>query len=107
MDSAAAAQLIQVLEKTISPDQNELKAAQHFLESAAQSNLPELIKETIRFCKSMIKFYLFGPSHRSKIDSMLFCSKISDLSNGMILSYFLKSSITDNMLKAPSIYIEE
>jgi importin subunit beta-1 len=45
MESSAAAQLIQVLEKTISPDQNELKAAQHFLESAAQSNLPELIKE--------------------------------------------------------------
>jgi len=44
MESSAAAQLIQVLEKTISPDQNELKAAQHFLESAAQSNLPELIK---------------------------------------------------------------
>ncbi len=51
MDSAAAAQLIQVLEKTISPDQNELKAAQHFLESAAQSNLAELIKETFRFEK--------------------------------------------------------
>ena len=33
-----------MLEKTISPDQAELKAAQHFLESAAQTNLPELIK---------------------------------------------------------------
>jgi len=44
MNSSAATQLIQVLEKTTSPDQNELKAAQSYLESAAQSNLPELIK---------------------------------------------------------------
>eukprot|EP00088_Acartia_fossae_P036197 TRINITY_DN373_c0_g1_i17.p1 TRINITY_DN373_c0_g1~~TRINITY_DN373_c0_g1_i17.p1 ORF type:complete len:652 (-),score=167.22 TRINITY_DN373_c0_g1_i17:302-2257(-) len=44
MNALAADQLIQVLEKTISPDQNELKAAQHFLETAAQNNLPELIK---------------------------------------------------------------
>jgi len=36
--------LVQVLEKTISPDQTELKAAQAFLESASQSNLPELVK---------------------------------------------------------------
>ena len=33
-----------MLEKTTSPDQTELKAAQHFLESAAQTNLPELVK---------------------------------------------------------------
>ncbi|XP_023325397.1 importin subunit beta-1 [Eurytemora carolleeae] len=44
MNTEAVAQLVQVLEKTISPDQAELKAAQHFLESAAQTNLPELIK---------------------------------------------------------------
>jgi len=36
--------LVQVLEKTTSGDQNELKAAQAFLESAAQTNLPELIR---------------------------------------------------------------
>jgi len=44
MNTEAVAQLVSVLEKTISPDQTELKAAQHFLEAAAQSNLPELIK---------------------------------------------------------------
>lgn len=44
MTTDAAAQLLQVLEKTISPDQNELQAAQQFLEQAAQSNLPELLK---------------------------------------------------------------
>lgn len=44
MNTEAVAQLVQVLEKTISPDQAELRAAQSFLESAAQSNLPELIK---------------------------------------------------------------
>jgi len=44
MNAEAVAQLVQVLEKTTSPDQTELKAAQHFLESAAQTNLPELVK---------------------------------------------------------------
>jgi importin subunit beta-1 len=44
MNTEAVAQLVQVLEKTTSPDQTELKAAQHFLETAAQTNLPELIK---------------------------------------------------------------
>jgi len=44
MNAEAVSQLVQVLEKTTSPDQNELKQAQGFLESAAQSNLPELIK---------------------------------------------------------------
>ncbi len=44
MNAEAAGQLVQVLEKTISPDLTELKAAQLFLESAAQTNLPELIK---------------------------------------------------------------
>eukprot|EP00092_Neocalanus_flemingeri_P018212 GFUD01019711.1.p1 GENE.GFUD01019711.1~~GFUD01019711.1.p1 ORF type:complete len:888 (-),score=232.22 GFUD01019711.1:798-3461(-) len=44
MNAEAASQLVQVLEKTTSGDQNELKAAQAFLESAAQSNLPELIR---------------------------------------------------------------
>jgi len=44
MNAEAANQLVQVLEKTISPDQNELKLAQSFLESAASQNLPELIK---------------------------------------------------------------
>jgi len=44
MNAEAVGQLVQVLEKTISPDQSELKAAQHFLESAAQTNLPELIR---------------------------------------------------------------
>jgi len=44
MNAEAASQLVQVLEKTISPDQNELKQAQTFLENAATHNLPELIK---------------------------------------------------------------
>lgn len=44
MNTETAAQLLQVLEKTISPDQNELTAAQQFLEHAAQANLPELLK---------------------------------------------------------------
>jgi len=44
MNAEAAQQLVQVLEKTISPDQNELKQAQTFLETAATHNLPELIK---------------------------------------------------------------
>jgi len=44
MNNEAAAQLLAVLEKTISADQNELTAAQQFLEHAAQTNLPELLK---------------------------------------------------------------
>ncbi|XP_039279899.1 importin subunit beta-1 isoform X1 [Nilaparvata lugens] len=44
MDADASAQLITILEKTISPDKNELEAAQNFLEQAAQNNLPEFLK---------------------------------------------------------------
>lgn len=44
MNTENAAQLLHVLEKTISADQNELTAAQTFLEQAAQQNLPELLK---------------------------------------------------------------
>lgn len=44
MNAEAAQQLVTVLEKTTSPNQDELKQAQAFLESAAQSNLPQLIK---------------------------------------------------------------
>jgi len=44
MNAEAANQLVQVLEKTSSGDQNELKAAQQFLEQAAANNLPELIR---------------------------------------------------------------
>jgi len=44
MNAEAAGQLVQVLEKTTSGDQNDMKAAQAFLESASQTNLPELIR---------------------------------------------------------------
>jgi len=44
MNNESAAQLLQVLEKTISADQAELTAAQQFLEHAAQNNFPELLK---------------------------------------------------------------
>lgn len=37
--------LLTVLEKTTSPDTNELETAQQFLEHAAQQNLPELLKQ--------------------------------------------------------------
>ncbi|XP_035661965.1 importin subunit beta-1-like isoform X2 [Branchiostoma floridae] len=37
------AQMLHVLEKTVSPDKNELDAAQQFLEQAAEKNLPEFI----------------------------------------------------------------
>ncbi|KAI4465032.1 importin beta [Holotrichia oblita] len=37
-------QLIQILEKTVSPDKNELEQASTFLEQAAASNLSEFIK---------------------------------------------------------------
>lgn len=37
-------QLIQILEKTISPDKNELLSAKNFLEHAAETNLPEFLK---------------------------------------------------------------
>ncbi|XP_067001401.1 importin subunit beta-1 isoform X2 [Anabrus simplex] len=40
----AAIQLIQILEKTVSSDKNELEAAQNYLEQAAQNNLPEFVK---------------------------------------------------------------
>lgn len=36
--------MVQVLEKTTSGDQNDMKGAQAFLESASQTNLPELIR---------------------------------------------------------------
>ncbi|XP_019637100.1 PREDICTED: importin subunit beta-1-like isoform X3 [Branchiostoma belcheri] len=35
--------LIQILEKTVSPDKNELDAAQQFLEESAKGNLPQFI----------------------------------------------------------------
>ncbi|XP_075212315.1 importin subunit beta Fs(2)Ket isoform X2 [Lycorma delicatula] len=44
MNAEASTQLIQILEKTISPDKNELEAAQRYLEQAAQTNLPEFVK---------------------------------------------------------------
>ena len=44
MNNVVAAQLLVVIEKTISSDQNELTAAQQFLEHDAQTNLPELLK---------------------------------------------------------------
>lgn len=37
-------QLIQILEKTVSPDKNELLSAKNFLEQAAEVNLPEFLK---------------------------------------------------------------
>lgn len=37
-------QLIQILEKTVSPDKNELYSAKTFLEQAAENNLPEFLK---------------------------------------------------------------
>ncbi|NP_001191603.1 importin beta 1 [Aplysia californica] len=37
--------LIKILEKTVSPDTNELESAQQFLETAAAQNLPELLKQ--------------------------------------------------------------
>ncbi|XP_008543360.1 importin subunit beta-1 isoform X2 [Microplitis demolitor] len=37
-------QLIQVLEKTVSQDKNELEAAQHFLEQAALTNIHEFVQ---------------------------------------------------------------
>lgn len=43
MDSTTV-QLIQVLERTVSSDKNELEAAQNFLEQAAQTNLHEFIQ---------------------------------------------------------------
>ncbi|CAH1388967.1 unnamed protein product [Nezara viridula] len=44
MNSEATAQLIQILEKTVSPDKNELEAAQNYLEHAAQTNLAEFLQ---------------------------------------------------------------
>jgi len=44
MNAEAVNQLVQVLEKTTSGDQNDMKGAQAFLESASQTNLPELIR---------------------------------------------------------------
>ncbi|XP_053983431.1 importin subunit beta-1 isoform X2 [Hylaeus anthracinus] len=43
MDSTTV-QLIQVLERTVSSDKNELEAAQNFLEQAAQTNLHEFMQ---------------------------------------------------------------
>ena len=44
MNADAVNQLVQVLEKTTSGDQNDMKTAQQFLEQAAANNLPELIR---------------------------------------------------------------
>jgi len=44
MISESAGQLIQILEKTVSPDKAELERAQQFLEQAAQQNFPEFVK---------------------------------------------------------------
>ncbi|XP_043211672.1 importin subunit beta-1-like isoform X2 [Amphibalanus amphitrite] len=44
MISESAGQLIQILEKTVSPDKAELEQAQQFLEQAASQNFPEYVK---------------------------------------------------------------
>ncbi|XP_016976016.1 importin subunit beta [Drosophila rhopaloa] len=44
MTSDIAMQLIAILEKTVSPDKNELLSAKNFLEQAAATNLPEFLK---------------------------------------------------------------
>ncbi|XP_077300767.1 importin subunit beta Fs(2)Ket isoform X2 [Arctopsyche grandis] len=44
MHSEAGLQLVQILEKTISPDKNELETAQKYLEHAAETNLSHFIK---------------------------------------------------------------
>ncbi|XP_017043805.1 importin subunit beta [Drosophila ficusphila] len=44
MTSDITMQLIAILEKTVSPDKNELLSAKNFLEQAAASNLPEFLK---------------------------------------------------------------
>ncbi|XP_073825652.1 importin subunit beta Fs(2)Ket [Musca autumnalis] len=44
MNPQITMQLIQILEKTVSPDKNELLSAKNFLEQAAESNLPEFLK---------------------------------------------------------------
>ncbi|XP_065355552.1 importin subunit beta [Calliphora vicina] len=44
MNSQITLQLIQILEKTVSPDKNELLSAKNFLEHAAENNLPEFLK---------------------------------------------------------------
>lgn len=44
MNQDTTAQLIQILEKTVSPDVNELQSAQSFLEQAALANLPEYVR---------------------------------------------------------------
>ncbi|XP_017082406.1 LOW QUALITY PROTEIN: importin subunit beta [Drosophila eugracilis] len=44
MTSDITMQLIAILEKTVSPDKNELLSAKNFLEQAANSNLPEFLK---------------------------------------------------------------
>ncbi|KAH8400453.1 hypothetical protein KR222_000006 [Zaprionus bogoriensis] len=44
MTSDITRQLITILEKTVSPDKNELLSAKNFLEQAAASNLPEFLK---------------------------------------------------------------
>lgn len=44
INSQVTMQLIQILEKTVSPDKNELLSAKNFLEHAAEVNLPEFLK---------------------------------------------------------------
>ncbi|XP_013114231.1 importin subunit beta [Stomoxys calcitrans] len=44
MNTQITMQLIQILEKTVSPDKNELLSAKNYLEQAAESNLPEFLK---------------------------------------------------------------
>lgn len=44
MNQDTTAQLIQILEKTVSPDVNELQTAQNFLEQAAVGNFPEYLR---------------------------------------------------------------
>ncbi|XP_017464979.1 PREDICTED: importin subunit beta-like [Rhagoletis zephyria] len=44
MNAQVALHLIRVLEKTVSPDKNELLSAKNFLEQAAEENLPEFLK---------------------------------------------------------------
>ena len=80
MNADAVNQLVQVLERTTSGNQDDMKSAQQFLEQAAANNLPELIRyATYSCCNCKFIIHLYTVSECIVIVIRIFCRTLSDV----------------------------
>merc|ERR1719242_1761720 len=104
MNSETAAQLLQVLEKTISPDQNELTAAQQFLEHAAQANLPELLKSLsdilVHGGNSAVARRQAGLQLKNRLSSNDDATRIAYMDRWLALSEDVRNYVKNNVVGA-------